>query len=537
MSAPSSPVSQLLKSLGISKVDLQQRSSEMRAFLSADASFVASSSGSTSKPCSTTSAEATPPPLPATPASTRKLTSMEEVMERKSRQCRKDRKMKHQQRTLSIMPPSPTPSNSSSARRVKSDDATPVNQQYSKYYREHTLDSITSMPQPQSTPSRLERQQSAPSTFYSQQVSALLASQAPVTPRKPRPETIDLTSPLPPSSPPAFTPQSSPVKPLINFVSSPPRPIPPPPSTSTSTPLPYALPLPPYSKEKPGKPYAALIGQAITASPQHRLTLQEIYDYMSTVWPYFQRRPDGGTTTWMNSVRHVLSTTTVFRKCVRERRVGRSLWAIWDEDMECFEGGGYKKKNGREPYILPSSPVKGAEQPYASTSKLHSLPHYSSDVEPPTPSKPKSLSQSQRAMKRSTTAPEGSLTQAQPKVEPSSTQELLHGQDLLHAHHPQLNLASLPPGFQITQTANGPALVVPIFAPGMGYYAMMQTDMEVAVGARASWTWRVSLTLTSSMRSMMSWIWIMIWVLGWGWEWGREWGREWGKEWEWGAWW
>jgi hypothetical protein len=104
--------------------------------------------------------------------------------------------------------------------------------------------------------------------------------------------------------------------------------------------LPYTLPPPPYSPSKPDNSYAALVGQAILSSPDHRLTLQEIYEWITTVYPYFKR----GETTWMNSIRHVLSTTVVFRKVVRDRAIGRTLWAIWDEDLECFEGGGFRKQ-------------------------------------------------------------------------------------------------------------------------------------------------------------------------------------------------
>ena len=50
----------------------------------------------------------------------------------------------------------------------------------------------------------------------------------------------------------------------------------------------------------------------------------------------------------MNSIRHVLSTTICFRKVVRDRSVGRTLWAIWDEDLPCFEGGGFQKNLCRD---------------------------------------------------------------------------------------------------------------------------------------------------------------------------------------------
>jgi hypothetical protein len=104
--------------------------------------------------------------------------------------------------------------------------------------------------------------------------------------------------------------------------------------------LPFTLPPGPYSPNKPDASYAALVGQAIIASPEHRLTLQEIYDYITIVYPFFKRDEQ----TWMNSIRHVLSTTVCFRKVPRERSVGRTLWAIWDEDLECFKGGGFRKQ-------------------------------------------------------------------------------------------------------------------------------------------------------------------------------------------------
>ncbi|KAJ7938763.1 hypothetical protein B0H13DRAFT_1509707, partial [Mycena leptocephala] len=72
----------------------------------------------------------------------------------------------------------------------------------------------------------------------------------------------------------------------------------------------YTLPPGPYLEERPSYPYAALIGQAILSSPQHRLTLQQIYDWIVIVYPHFNRTEK----TWMNSIRRVLSTTSQFRK-------------------------------------------------------------------------------------------------------------------------------------------------------------------------------------------------------------------------------
>ena len=103
--------------------------------------------------------------------------------------------------------------------------------------------------------------------------------------------------------------------------------------------LPYVLPPGPYSEDKPDCAYAGLIGQAILSSPEHRLTLQDIYEWITTVYPYYKR----GEQTWMNSVRHCLSTMVVFRKVPRIRNEGKSLWAIYEEDVQAFANGTFKK--------------------------------------------------------------------------------------------------------------------------------------------------------------------------------------------------
>lgn len=142
-----------------------------------------------------------------------------------------------------------------------------------------------------------------------------------------------------PSSSHTSTPQSSPAR-IVNIVSSPgPMRDAPDSEEDELDDLPYTLPPGPYSKEKPDFSYAALIGQAILSSPEHRLTLQDIYEWITTVYPYYTR----GEQTWMNSIRHSLSTMAVFRKITRGRNEGKSLWAIWDCDIPCFANGGFRK--------------------------------------------------------------------------------------------------------------------------------------------------------------------------------------------------
>lgn len=106
--------------------------------------------------------------------------------------------------------------------------------------------------------------------------------------------------------------------------------------------LPFKLPPGPRSKEKPQWSYAALIGQAILASPQQKLSLNQIYSFISMAYPYYEKDQAG----WRNSIRHNLSLNGSFIKVPREAgaRGKGSLWAINPSDLECFKGGGYIRK-------------------------------------------------------------------------------------------------------------------------------------------------------------------------------------------------
>ncbi|KAK7466418.1 hypothetical protein VKT23_005140 [Stygiomarasmius scandens] len=424
MAAPdpntTSPISQLLNTLGLTREDLQQRSDEMRQFLTADSakssrvssrgransssssinlrsmsssnSAVASSARSLSRASSISQRDASPSPAPVksepieSDLPPRQYDNMEMVIERQ-RQARKEKKQRREKgRDLSsrasVSHRSPTPGSASShglldSRLQRRDDDSvdakedvfamggssaesqgsplPLTPQQAKYYREHTASqSRTIVPKSESPVATAIPQQQAgvifPLPAYISQAQLLAhlqnatngASFNPVTPQTNRvlPPSRGLTkSPLPPSSPPAITPQSSPMRPVVNLVSSP-GPMGPAPNEESYSKLPYKLPPGPYSPNKPDLSYAALLGQAILSSADHRLTLQEIYDWITIVYPYFKR----GETTWMNSIRHVLSTTACFRKVTRDRTLGRTQWAIWDEDMECFKNGGFRKQ-------------------------------------------------------------------------------------------------------------------------------------------------------------------------------------------------
>ncbi|XP_051963162.1 forkhead box protein O1-A-like [Xyrauchen texanus] len=86
--------------------------------------------------------------------------------------------------------------------------------------------------------------------------------------------------------------------------------------------------------------YADLITKAIESSPEKRLTLSQVYDWMVKSVPYFKDKGDSNSSAgWKNSIRHNLSLHSRFIR-VQNEGTGKSSWWMLNP-----EGG----KSGKSP--------------------------------------------------------------------------------------------------------------------------------------------------------------------------------------------
>lgn len=95
--------------------------------------------------------------------------------------------------------------------------------------------------------------------------------------------------------------------------------------------------------EKPNQSYIGLIGKAILSSPQKKLVLSDIYNYILSNHPYFRNKGPG----WRNSIRHNLSLNECFVKVGRSPNGKGHFWAINPVNYEDFSKGEYRKKRAQ----------------------------------------------------------------------------------------------------------------------------------------------------------------------------------------------
>lgn len=127
----------------------------------------------------------------------------------------------------------------------------------------------------------------------------------------------------------------------------------------------------PAVPEKPSFSFPCLIGLALTSCESGRMSVSQIYDYITTRFPYFKTAKAG----WKNSVRHNLSLNKFFCKLERkdDEQGKGSMWGIVPEnktqllrDIETYKN---RQHNSRRTSV-PASP---APKPFSVT-RVNSAP-------------------------------------------------------------------------------------------------------------------------------------------------------------------
>ncbi|XP_077192381.1 forkhead box protein F1-like [Paroedura picta] len=99
----------------------------------------------------------------------------------------------------------------------------------------------------------------------------------------------------------------------------------------------------PDLQDKPNLSYIALISTAILSSPEKKLLLCDIYQWIMDKYPYFKNKEKS----WRNSVRHNLSLNECFVKAGRSDNGKGHFWAIHPANLEDFSKGDYHRRRAR----------------------------------------------------------------------------------------------------------------------------------------------------------------------------------------------
>lgn len=119
------------------------------------------------------------------------------------------------------------------------------------------------------------------------------------------------------------------------------------------------------SHDKPPYSYATLIGMSILSNSERKLTLSQIYQWISDTFKYYRREEVG----WQNSIRHNLSLNKAFIKGEKSKDGKGHFWCIQPGCEEQFLRSKNSKKHSYQEII---DQIYASIQP--SKSSMNSIP-------------------------------------------------------------------------------------------------------------------------------------------------------------------
>ncbi|XP_066987452.1 forkhead box protein L2-like [Macrobrachium rosenbergii] len=212
---------------------------------------------------------------------------------------------------------------------------------------------------------------------------------------------------------------------------------------------------------KPQHSYIGLIAMAILSSPDKKLVLSDIYQYILDHYPYFRSRGPG----WRNSIRHNLSLNDCFVKAGRSANGKGHYWAIHPANIDDFRRGDFRRRRAQRrvrkhlglavdddsspepPSPTPShTPTPVTDTPTAAHIHHHHLQHQHTALTvpeegPPSPS-PAGSQPQQPVVARKRQFDVASLLAPDDKL-PKSRR---HASDLGHDDHGEIDVVSDDPG-------------------------------------------------------------------------------------------
>ena len=94
---------------------------------------------------------------------------------------------------------------------------------------------------------------------------------------------------------------------------------------------------------KPTHSYIGLIALAILSTPEKKIVLSDIYQWILDNYIYFRNRGPG----WRNSIRHNLSLNDCFIKCGRSVNGKGHYWTIHPANLDDFSRGDFRRRRAQ----------------------------------------------------------------------------------------------------------------------------------------------------------------------------------------------